>query len=56
MVGYEFEFDILAEASDQDEEVLIEALEDAERATSCHSARSVLQCAWEQAVLPQARR
>jgi ABC-type oligopeptide transport system substrate-binding subunit len=32
ILGREFEFDILAEASDQDEEVLIEALEDAERA------------------------
>jgi len=32
ILGREFEFDILAEASDHDEEVLIEALEDAERA------------------------
>ncbi len=32
ILGREFEFDILAEASDQDEGVLIEALEDAERA------------------------
>ena len=32
ILGREFEFDILAEASDQDEGMLIEALEDAERA------------------------
>ena len=32
ILGREFEFDILAEASDQDEGVLIEALEDARRA------------------------
>jgi ABC-type oligopeptide transport system substrate-binding subunit/DNA-binding SARP family transcriptional activator len=32
VLGRQFEFDILAEASDQDEERLIEALEDAERA------------------------
>ncbi|MGD9405911.1 MAG: ABC transporter substrate-binding protein, partial [Anaerolineae bacterium] len=32
ILGREFEFDILTEASDQDEEVLIEALEDSERA------------------------